>query len=236
MCSVAGEWQMILRHKPWPVSWSTISAPKNRLTNFLGVMVWLALIAQTSCARVDPVVKVGLVAPFEGRFRPIGYDVIYSARLAVREVNREGGIGGYRVALVSLDDSGDPMLAASTASSLVLDPAVIVVIGHWLPSTTAVAAPIYAEADLPIIATSGVPFSSVDPALLPGAFLDAYDAVTPFDEAAGPFAGPAYDAFQLLWAAMGEAYESRSAIDRAGVSSALSGLAVEGITGEVYQP
>ncbi|MCP5097251.1 MAG: ABC transporter substrate-binding protein, partial [Chloroflexi bacterium] len=60
------------------------------------------------CASVAPVVKIGLVGPFEGQHRAVGYDVIYSARLAVREINAAGGIGGHRVALVALDDSGDP--------------------------------------------------------------------------------------------------------------------------------
>ena len=82
--------------------------------------VWLLFIFLLSgCASVDPVVKIGLVAPFEGQNRAVGYDVIYSARLAVREINEAGGIGGYRVALVALDDSSDPTLAAQTAHALV---------------------------------------------------------------------------------------------------------------------
>ena len=62
----------------------------------------LALLA-AGCASVDPVVKIGLVAPFEGRQRAVGYDAIYSARLAVREINAAGGVGGHRVVLVALD-------------------------------------------------------------------------------------------------------------------------------------
>ena len=65
----------------------------------------------TGCQSVAPVAKVALVAPFEGAQRAVGYDVIYSARLAVREINEAGGIGGYRVSLVALDDGGDPELA-----------------------------------------------------------------------------------------------------------------------------
>ena len=84
-------------------------------------------------------VKVGLVAPFEGRHRAIGYDALYSARLAVRELNAAGGIDGTRVALVALDDSGNPEFAAATADSLIVDPNVVAVVGHWLPETTAAA-------------------------------------------------------------------------------------------------
>ena len=110
-----------------------------------------SLLALSGCQSVAPVVKVGLVAPFEGRYRDIGYDVIYSARLAVREINEAGGIGGTRVALVALDDNGNPEFAQATANSMVIDPAVVAVVGHWLPETSGVSAPIYAQNNLPFL-------------------------------------------------------------------------------------
>ncbi len=42
---------------------------------------------------VRPTVKIGLVAPFEGRYRYVGYDVIYAVRLALHEANAAGGVG-----------------------------------------------------------------------------------------------------------------------------------------------
>jgi len=181
--------------------------------------VWLLVIFLLSgCASVDPVVKIGLVAPFEGQNRAVGYDVIYSARLAVREMNEAGGIGGYRVALVALDDSSDPTLAAQTARALVADPQVVAVVGHWGEETTAVAAPIYAAAGLAYLPGG----DSSDPAALSADFRAAYEAVTPFDETPGPYAGPAYDAFQLLWQALAEAKEKTGTIDRTAVFEALS--------------
>jgi hypothetical protein len=175
----------------------------------------------SACASVDPVLKVGLVGPFEGENRAIGYDVIYSARLAVREINAVGGIGGYRLALVALDDSGDPELAAQNARALALDPQVVAVIGHWGEQTTAVATPIYAAAGLPFLPGP----EPVDPAGLPAEFRAAYEAVTPFDETPGPHAGPAYERFQLLWQALADAKESAGTIDRNSLSKALSDLA-----------
>ena len=50
----------------------------------------------------------------------------------------------------------------------------------------------------------------------------ADEAVTPFDETPGPYAGPAYDAFQLLWQALAEAKETTGTIDRTAVFEALS--------------
>ncbi len=196
----------------------------------------LAALLVAGCASVEPVVKIGLVAPFEGRHRAVGYDAIYSARLAVREVNARGGIGGLRVALVALDDRGDPELAREAAASLAVDPAVVAVAGHFLPETTDSATNIYAKADLPLIRMGAPPFGEHAAAALPAEFLERYAAVTPFDETAGSFAGPTYDAFGLLWQALAVAEENDGVINRASVQAALPGLEYEGVTGVVVWP
>lgn len=184
----------------------------------------ILLLILTACASVDPVVKIGLVAPFEGAQRAVGYDVVYSARLAVRQINQAGGIGGYRVALVALDDSGDPELARQTAQAMAADPAVVAVLGNWLPETTAVAAPIYAQAGLPFIPMGDAPFGPADPAQLSAEFVEKYTAVTPFDEQPGPYAGSTYDAFQLLWQALEKGEERHGTLDRAAVADGLAAL------------
>lgn len=191
-----------------------------------------AILALTACAGVEPVVKIGLVAPFEGRRRPLGYDAVYAARLAVREANATGGV---RVALVALDDGGDPQLARETAASLVVDPDVVAVVGHGLSSTTEAALPIYREGRLPMLPLGQDPFSPVDPAGLPPDFRDAYAAVTPFDEVAGPYAAPTYDALWLLLEAL-ELAEMEGRITRDGVAAVLDGLQYDGLTGRVYRP
>jgi len=110
------------------------------------------LIFVSACGSTHPVIKFGLVAPFEGRYRPIGYDAIYAARLAVRERNASGGVGGYRVELVAYDDGGDAQAAVERARQLALDPQVMAVIGHFRVDTTRVAWDVYAREALPLIA------------------------------------------------------------------------------------
>ena len=203
---------------------------------FFSALCLLIFAFSTACQSVDPVVKVGLVAPFEGANRAIGYDAIYSARLAVREINETGGIGGFRVALVALDDSSDLELAQKNAESLVVDPNVVAVVGHWLPETTAVSSPIYAQANLPLIPVGESPFLQTAPESLPPEFHSAYEAVTPFDETVGSYAGSTYDAFQLLWLALEDTEQNGGNITREGVKNALNGLEYEGLTGTVYVP
>ena len=96
-------------------------------------------------------VKIALVAPFEGYYRATGYDAIYAARLAVREINDAGGIRGWRLELVAYDDRGEPELARRSARSVTMDPEILVILGHYLAPTTATVRTIYTEAHLPFV-------------------------------------------------------------------------------------
>lgn len=121
------------------------------------VQSWIicCVLAFTACVPVTrPTLKIGLVAPFEGRYRDVGYEVIYATRLAVREANAQGGVGGYSIELIALDDSGQAAQAQEQARKLAVDPHVVGVIGHWLDETSLAAAPEYAAAGLPFFATT----------------------------------------------------------------------------------
>ena len=190
-----------------------------RLT--LGLLV-LTLVGCTLLpAGTAPVVRIGLVAPFEGRQREIGYDLIYAARLAVRQWNGRGGIEGYRVELVALDDGGDPELATRAAQSLALDPMVVGTIGHWLEETTAAARPVYAEAGLPFIEMGEIDEAGGYSGELPGSVVADYQAVAPFAEQPGPYALPAYNACNRLIEAIGQAIAAEGELSRAGVAATL---------------
>lgn len=216
--------------------WQGCFPPVSPLRFTFHLSLFALLLVLTSCASVQPVVKIGLVAPFEGAQRELGYDAIYAARLAVREINEAGGVGGYRVALVALDDGGDTELAVDTAVSLTIDPGVVAVIGHGLAETTAVAQPIYNEAGVPLLPLGNPPFTPQDPALLPTEFQTAYNAVTPFAETAGPYAAATYDAMQLLFQAMAAGEAASGKIARDSVTNGLAGLKYDGLVGTVYQP
>ena len=128
------------------------------------LLMLAATVGVGACVTVTrPVIKIGLVAPFEGRYRDVGYEVIYAVRLAVREANAAGGVAGYGVELTALDDGGDPGMAAEQARKLGTDPQIVGVIGDWLDATTFNAAPIYAAEGIPFIATAAT-------ALPPNAF------------------------------------------------------------------
>jgi branched-chain amino acid transport system substrate-binding protein len=166
-----------------------------------------------------PVVRIGLVAPFEGRHRGIGYDVIYAARLAIRQANARGGIEGYRVELVALDDGGEPELAERAARSLIIDPMVVAAMGHWLDETTAAARPIYLAAGLPLIEMDHTAAWSSE---IPPGFLGDYQAVAPFAQEPGPHAAEAYVTCRTLIASIGQAIAAVGRPTRAGIATTLS--------------
>jgi ABC-type branched-subunit amino acid transport system substrate-binding protein len=95
-----------------------------------------------------PTVKIGLVAPFEGLHRPLGYEALFGVKLALQERNEAGGLHGHRVELVALNDFDDPAEARRQAQALEADPDVLGVVGHLSSETTLAAAPVYRQVNL----------------------------------------------------------------------------------------
>ena len=119
----------------------------------LGVLFILGWLL-SSCAGLGstrPVVKIGLVAPFEGLHRHLGYDVLYAVKLAVRECNAAGGVAGYMVELVALDDGNDPAQAPLQARKMIVDTDVMGVIGHFSDEAALAAVDEYHRAGLALI-------------------------------------------------------------------------------------
>jgi len=103
------------------------------------------------------VVKIGLIAPFEGLGRPLGYEVLYAVKLAVQECNAAGGVAGYRVALVALNDDDDAGQAARQARKLDVDDDVLGVIGPLSRTTARAVAEPLAAAGLAWIVPASAP-------------------------------------------------------------------------------
>jgi ABC-type branched-subunit amino acid transport system substrate-binding protein len=128
------------------------------------IMVLLALSAcgEKGLAGAPPTLKIGLVAPFEGLHRPLGYEALFAVKLAVQERNAAGGVNGCQVELVALNDFDNPVEAHNQAKALVSDPNVVGVVGHLAAEATLAALPVYQKADLAMVVPWAVP--SVDEA------------------------------------------------------------------------
>jgi ABC-type branched-subunit amino acid transport system substrate-binding protein len=99
----------------------------------------------------QPVIKVGLVAPFEGRYRTLGYEALGAVKGAVRERNAAGGVAGYMVELVALNDGDDLESRRFLAQKFAVDERVMGVIGPFSDDSLNAAVSSYQEQGLPLI-------------------------------------------------------------------------------------
>ena len=102
----------------------------------------LAALAAACSASTQPIVKLGLIAPFEELYRDDGYAALHAVKLAVGERNAAGGVAGRQVALVALNDNGRPDEAAMQAAKLGVDRDVLGVVGPLGEVTGAAAGPV----------------------------------------------------------------------------------------------
>lgn len=101
------------------------------------------LLLITSCSTIPTPTRIALLAPFEGRYREVGYDALYSARMAVQDA------GTNFIELLPVEDGGSVTSAAARARALNLDPdvAAVLVMGY-----SATDAAVLAEfGDLPVL-------------------------------------------------------------------------------------
>lgn len=107
----------------------------------------LLLLVMSACtaARAQPIIRVALLAPFEGRYREVGYEALYAARLALQDVPSMG----LDVELLPIDDGGTVESAADRAHALAADNRVQVVVALGYAASSAEVQ--QALGDLPII-------------------------------------------------------------------------------------
>lgn len=182
-------------------------------------MVLLGMLLLSACQQTPTVLKIGLVAPFEGETREVGYDAIYAARLAVREFNAGHPLrDSYRLALVALDDSGDLEISRDAGLSLIADEGIIAVIGYQ----DAALDPLYFDQGLTYLRLGSSQYRPVDPETLSIAYRQRYEAVTPFEETAGPYAGPTAASMQTIIDLIEQSAAQNGSIDRASLLETLN--------------
>lgn len=119
--------------------------PRASFTLIIPLLLTLLVPILSACLPVHPapVLKIGLLAPFEGERRAQGYHLLPALRAATPE-----RVQGQRVEWVILDTHGDPETAAQRTRELLADPAVLAIVGPLLPEEAAQVAPLIAEADI----------------------------------------------------------------------------------------
>lgn len=150
------------------------------LCGFLGLL--LAFAATGPAFAAPTPIKIGAAGPFTGDLSKIGLDSLNAIRMAVDEVNQQGGIAGRKVQVVVGDDAADPAKALLVAEKFIADPNVAGVIGPMNSSAAAASLPAYQAAKLVVISQS-----ATNPNLSEKGFT-VFHRLCPRDDAQGPVA------------------------------------------------
>lgn len=114
-------------------------------------------------------IKVGIDLPLTGADAEDAELIKNGAVMATDEVNAKGGVAGYKIDLVILDDATatagqyDPAQAATNAKKFLADPAIVAAIGPQMSGAGKAMAPILSEGDLATITPSSTNPDITDP-------------------------------------------------------------------------
>ena len=159
-----------------------------RLSARYVALLLLLLAILSGCGGPKPTkgdVIVYVAAPLSGWQADGGQTVVGGARLAAEQINRQGGLLGYRVKIVAIDDEADSdvavQVAQEVAQAVQSGQRVLGVIGHYNSGQSAAALPIYKDLDIVVI----TPTAS-DPSLTQQGYTNFF-RVNATDAAQGPF-------------------------------------------------
>jgi len=122
-----------------------------------------------SAFAADKTVKIGINQPFTGADAHDAQLIKDGAQLAIDEANAEGGVGGYKIEVLLLDDGTatagqyDPAQAATNARKMVADKSVVAAIGPQMSGSGKAMSPILSQGDLATITPSSTNPDITDP-------------------------------------------------------------------------
>jgi len=100
--------------------------PCRKVWKFASAVTLLIVLSACAVVRSSAPVSVALLAPFEGRYREVGYNALYAARLAVADAANPG------IVLLPIDDGGTAQSASDRARALASDSQIraVIVLGY----------------------------------------------------------------------------------------------------------
>ena len=136
----------------------------------------LALLGSSALAGVippahaaDKFVTIGIALPLTGAAAEDATNILHGAQLAIEEANAKGGIGGYEIRTLVLDNGTatagqyDPAQAANNARKMVTDPAVVAAVGPMSSGSGKAMAPLLSQGNLATVTPSSTNPDLTDP-------------------------------------------------------------------------
>jgi branched-chain amino acid transport system substrate-binding protein len=114
----------------------------------------IAVGSSVAGAQSDDTVRIGLKGPLTGDQSSTGQGMLKGAKLAAKQLNADGGIGGKKVEIVAIDDEADPDAGVTAANEAIAE-GLDGVVGPYNSGVGAKTLPLYIAAGLvPIRLTS----------------------------------------------------------------------------------
>ncbi len=104
----------------------------------LGLALLLASVAHAADA-----IKIAVPSPYTGPAAAYGDNVKAGVEMKVAEINAAGGVNGQQIEAVYLDEQCDPKEAATVSTKIVMDDAIVGIVGHLCSSAHLAALPNY---------------------------------------------------------------------------------------------
>lgn len=129
-------------------------------------------------AKETDVVKLGATAPLTGPVAIYGITATNGSKLAMDEINKNGGVLGKQVEFIVLDSKGDPT-EAITAYNRLVDEGIVGFIGDAPSKPTLAIAEVAAQDNMPMITPTGTQFNITEagPNVFRTCFTDPYQGV-----------------------------------------------------------
>uniref|UniRef100_UPI003FED8450 ABC transporter substrate-binding protein n=1 Tax=Fusobacterium mortiferum TaxID=850 RepID=UPI003FED8450 len=132
----------------------------------------------TSNTKESETIKIGATAPLTGPVAIYGVTATNGSKLAMEEINKNGGILGKQVEFIVLDSKGDST-EAITAYNRLVDEGIVAFIGDAPSKPTLAIAEVAAQDNMPMVTPTGTQFNITEagPNVFRVCFTDPYQGV-----------------------------------------------------------
>lgn len=132
-------------------------SPKTGKVTVLAAVLWsiVPLPRERSCAApLKEAINVGEIGATTGAEASYGVATHQGVAMAVREINRTGGIRGKRLRIIQIDSKGTTEAAVAAAGRLIKEEGVVALIGETASSRSLAIAAVAQQARIPMISPS----------------------------------------------------------------------------------
>ncbi len=101
-------------------------------------------------------IRIGEITALTGVFSTQGIPVHEGIQFAIEEANRQGGIGGHKIELISRDDESKPERATAAAEELVNQKGVVALIGGYVDTLVGPVSEVAEQNQVPYLAVASL--------------------------------------------------------------------------------